>query len=241
MLNIFVTGTEGKTGEDFVTLGLAATMQSLGYQTCIYKPVETGVLTRNGFKQSRKYAQVNAIDSYVKVASSYSLSEDSPPVCGAEAENIILDKDIIKRDFKLLLKEANCLITQGNSGIMVPLGSNFLISDLIKTLRTPLLIVVDAKAGAINQALLTISHAEQKGINIQGIIINKPEENANETEFENLPGLIEEYSNAKILGIVNGVDVTKISANDLITEILNGIDIESVFDIKIAKLSTEND
>src|SRR5574344_894214 len=125
MINIFISGTDEKAGEDFVTLGLSATMQSLGYLTCLYKPVETGVLTRNGFKQSSKSAQVNAIDTYIQVASSYSLTEDTAPVCASEAEN----KEIKKRDCRLLTKEADCLITQGNGGIMFPYGKDFVVAD----------------------------------------------------------------------------------------------------------------
>ena len=239
MINIFVSGTDEKYGEDFVTLGLSATMQSLGYLTCLYKPVETGVLTRNGFKQSRKYAQVNAIDSYIKVASSYSLTEETSPVCAGEAENIEIKKEIIRRDFRLLTKEADCLITQGNGGIMFPYGKDFVVADLIKSLHAPLLIVTNAKAGAINQTLLTIDKAFQKGINIQGVVIFKDEKNTDEKELKNLPTLVEEYTDARILGIVNGADTTKVSANKLITETLNGIDIEKVFGIRIAKLSIE--
>lgn|SRR5574344_132647 len=239
MINIFISGTDEKAGEDFVTLGLSATMQSLGYLTCLYKPVETGVLTRNGFKQSRKYAQVNAIDTYIKVASSYSLTEDTAPVCASEAENIEIKKEIIKRDFRLLTKEADCLITQGNGGIMFPYGKDFVVADLIKSLHAPLLIVTNAKEGAINQTLLTIDKAFQKGINVQGVVICKDENNTDEKELKNLPTLVEEYTEARILGIVNGTDTAKVSANKLITETLNGIDIEKVFGIRIAKLSIE--
>ena len=47
--------------------------------------------------------------------------------------------------------------------------------------------------------------------------------------------LIEEYSNVKILGLLPNLG-EKILPEDLITGILNGIDIESVFDVKIEKL-----
>jgi len=47
--------------------------------------------------------------------------------------------------------------------------------------------------------------------------------------------LIEEYTDVKILGVLPAFD-RNLNPNDLITEILNGVDIEAVFDVQIAKL-----
>ena len=49
MLGLFLTGIRPKSGKTFVTAGLAATMQSLGYSTCVYKPVVTGALEKDGY------------------------------------------------------------------------------------------------------------------------------------------------------------------------------------------------
>ena len=47
--------------------------------------------------------------------------------------------------------------------------------------------------------------------------------------------VIEEYTGANILGLLPHLE-GKIVPEDLITSVLNGIDIESVFDVKIEKL-----
>ena len=47
--------------------------------------------------------------------------------------------------------------------------------------------------------------------------------------------LVEEYTDVKILGVLPSFD-RNLNPNDLITEILNGVDIEAVFDVQIAKL-----
>ena len=49
MLELFVSGSEKYSGKTFITAGLAATMQSLGYSTSVYKPVQTGAIEKNGF------------------------------------------------------------------------------------------------------------------------------------------------------------------------------------------------
>jgi len=237
MLNIFVTGTDLNVGKTFITTGLAATMQSLGYSTCVYKPVQTGSLGVNGFMQSPDLAFVKNIDPYIKTYSSYLLKAPATPIIAAEMENISIDKNIIKRDYDSIAKEQDCTITEGTGGLMTPLAPNYLISDLIKTLNLPIVLVIKPDSGTVSQTLLAINHATSKGLKIRGVIINNFPENTNDIDVKTAPRLIEEYSDVNILGIVKCFDdVRKINPNDLITNILNGIDIESVFDVKIAKL-----
>lgn len=240
MLNIFVTGTDSNVGKTFITAGLAATMQSLGYSSCVYKPVQTGAHKKNGFAQSRDLVFVKNIDPYIKVHSTYLFKEQAPPVIAAEAENIVINGNLIKKDYEALSKEQDCMILEGTGGVMTPLGYNFLISDMIKLLNIPTIVVIKPDSGVINQTLLTINHAQSKGIKVRGVIINNFPENTNDIDIKTAPRLIEEYSDAKILGIVkNFYDISKLSPSELITNILNGIDIESVFDVKIAKLEVE--
>lgn len=237
MLNIFITGIDVNSGKTLITTGIAATMQSLGYFTCVYKPIQTGSLGTNGFLQSPDLAFVKNIDPYLKTHCSYLLKAPAAPVIAAEMENIAIDKTIIKRDFDSIAKEQDCVITEGSGGIMTPIAQNYLMSDLAKTLDLPVVIVISPNSDTVNKTLLTINHAQSKGLNVRGVIINNYPENTTDIEVKTAPRLIEEYSDTKILGIVKKFDdVKKITPSDLITNILNGIDIESVFDVKIAKL-----
>lgn len=240
MLNIFITGTDSNVGKTLITTGLAATMQSLGYSTCVYKPIQTGAVKKNGFAQSRDLVFVKTIDPYIKVHSTYLLKEQASPAIAAEMENIIIDGNFIKKDYETLLKEQDCMILEGTGGVMTPLSPNLLMSDVIKLLNLPVIVVIKAEPGIINQTLLTIKHAQSKGINVRGVIINNFPESTDNIALKTTPRLIEEYSDVKILGIVKSFyDINKLNPSELITNILNGIDIESVFDIKIAKLDVE--
>lgn len=240
MLNVFITGNDINVGKTFITAGLAATMQSLGYSTCVYKPIQTGSLGQNGFMQSPDLVYVKTIDPYIKTYSTYLLKELAPPVIAAEMEKITIDKNAIKKDYELVAKEHDCVITEGTGGIMTPLAPNLLISDLAKALNLPLVVIIKLDSHTINHTLLTINHAASKGLNIRGVIINDFSDTPESVDMKTAPRLIEEYTNAKILGIVKSFnDTKKVNPNDLITEILNGIDIENVFNVKISKLDVE--
>lgn len=240
MLNIFITGTDINVGKTFITAGLAATMQSLGYSTSVYKPVETGAVGKSGFMQSSDLLFIKNIDPYIKTFATYLLKQKTSPVIASESENVIIDRNLIRQDYEVVKKESDCAIVESTGGIMTPLGANFLVSDMVKDLDLPIIIVIRPDSDTVNQTLLTINHAESKGIKIRGVIINSIPEKINDIEFKNIPRLIEEYSSAKILGIVKKLSYdSKIDPNNLITDIINGIDIESVFDVKIAKLDVE--
>lgn len=240
MLNVFITSTDINVGKTFITAGLAATMQSLGYATAVYKPIQTGAVVKNGLSQSHDLVYVKTIDPYIKTFSTYMLKGLAIPVLAAEEENIIIDRNVILKEFAQIAQEHDCTITEGTGGLMTPLAQNCLVSDLVKTLNSPLVIVIKPDSNTVNETLLTINHAISKGIKVRGVIINNYPENVQNADIKAIPRLIEEYSDAKILGIMgNYPDIKKINPSDLITNILNGIDIESVFDVKIAKLDVE--
>lgn len=240
MLNVFITGSDINVGKTFITAGLAATMQSLGYDTCVYKPVQTGASGTQGFMQSHDLVYVKTIDPYIKTFSTYLFKEAANPVIASEMENIKIDRNFIKQDYETSITGYDCAITDGTGGIMTPIAPNFLVSDIINLLDLPAVVVIKPDSSTINHTLLTLNHAESKGIKIRGVIINGFPENTDNIDMKTAPRLIEEYSNAKILGIVkNFKDVKRINPNDLITTILNGIDIESVFDVRIEKLDVE--
>ena len=106
---------------------------------------------------------------------------------------------------------------------------------LIKKLNIPTLFVVTPKEDSINDTLLSIYTAQEKGIEIRGVVINNIQEDCPKEMLTAITRVIEEYSNISILGLLPHIN-GRISPEDLISNILNGIDIESVFKVKIEKL-----
>lgn len=229
MLELYVTGVEQKNDKIFVTAGLAVTMQSLGYSTGIYKPVEVGAQENEGFLQSNDLLFVKAHDIHIKTYFTYLLKEEISPILAGANEKIIIEKNIIARDFDTIKNENECLIVDGLWGLATPYGKNFLEEDVVKSLNLPLLLTVSAENSDLNNALLSINRAKE----LRGVIVNNYNENSISKKL--LPKMLEEYTDAKVLGTLPHFD-NNVSSSDLITEILNGVDIEKVFDISIAKL-----
>ena len=235
MLNLYISSIGEKTGKTFITSGLAATMQSLGYTTGVYKPIQTGVIEYNGFMQSPDLTFIKTIDPYLNTYSTYMFKTNAEPIIAAENENEYIDIEYINRDYHEYAKKNECLLIDGDRWILSPIAPNLYTADLIKKLQIPILFVVTPKENTINDTLLSISVAQEKGLNIRGVIINNIKNDCPKTLLNSIPRIIEEYSNTKILGLVSHLE-GKINPQDIIASILNGVDIESIFDVKIEKL-----
>ncbi len=235
MLNLYITSSEKKDGKTFITSGIAATMQSLGYSTSVYKPIQTSGIEINGFMQSPDLTFVKTIDPYINTHFSYLYKENSEPVIAAEADNEVIDIDYINNEYKRILAVSECTLLDGDSGILSPLAPNITTADLIKKLSLPMLIVTTPNENSVNNTLMTINTALEKGIEVRGVVINNIAENCSKPLLTSITRIIEEYTNVKILGLIPKLQ-NKNSPEDIIAATLNGIDIESVFNVKIEKL-----
>lgn len=235
MLNIYVTSPNHKDGKTLVTAGLAATMQSLGYSTGVYKAIQTNGIEYNGFTQSPDLTYVKTIDPYIKTHFSYIFKSNAEPLIAAEYENNPIDIESINRDFQKFSNTLDCVVIDGNHGLLSPIAPNLQNSDLILKFQTPLLFIITPNQETINDTLVSICVAQEKKLPISGVIINNIYENCSKILLNSIPRVIEEYTNVKILGLIPHIS-EKCPPEDLISFILNGIDIESVFKVKIEKL-----
>lgn len=238
MLELYVSGTEQNSGKTFITAGLAATMQCLGYSTSVYKPVQTNAIEKNGFIQAPDLAYVKFVDPYIKTYFSYLFPQNAAPVLSAAASGGEIKRDKIIQDYEQIFHESECIITDGCQGLAAPLNPELLEADMVKALGLPVLLVVSPEKTSVNNIIMTLNFAKTREIPVRGVILNEYPDNSSDLNIKNLPRLVEEYTDAKVLGILQHIENLKnIRPDDLITNILYGIDVESVFNIKIAKLS----
>lgn len=210
-------------------------MQGLGYSTAVYKPIQTSGIEINGFMQSPDLTYVKTIDPYINTHFSYLYKEHAEPIIAAEADNEVIDIDYINNEYKRIIAVSECTLVDGDSGILSPIAPNTKTIDLIKKLAIPTLIVTTPNENSINNTLMTINTAAENGVEVRGVIINNISEDCSKPLLTSITRVIEEYTNIKILGLIPKLH-DKNSPEDIITAILNGIDIESVFNVKIEKL-----
>ena len=237
-MQIFVTGTTSKTGKTFVSASLAAIMQSLGYKAGVYKPFQSGAIEQNSFLISPDLNYVKKLDFYVETHCSYLFKEQCALPIAAKIQNTEIDIKTVVDDYEIIKQKCETLIVEGTSGLMEPVVNDKLMGDVAKQIDIPILIVTKPDFDTINHTLLTINYAKSIGLDIAGVILNQYPTSTNDIAIKTIPRLIEEYSDANILGIIPEIpncDIAKPS--DIINVFINSVDIEKIFRIKIPKLN----
>ena len=143
----------------------------------------------------------------------------------------------ISKDFHLLSEKTDTLIIESTGGLMTPLNKNLFTYNIPLAFKLPVVFVVNPSNDSVNNYFNEINTAKSAGLDIQGVIINKYPVESEDAEIKSFPTLIEEYCDVKVLGLIRSFKGNSVQANTLITEILNGIDLEDVFRMKIPKLN----
>ncbi len=237
-MDIFITGTDTDIGKTVITAGIAAVMQSLGYEMSVFKPFQSGAKEGNKRLISPDLEFVEHIDANIKRKTSYMLKAPTAPSVAAELEGVVIDKQKVLQDFIDLKNTCDIVVTEGAGGLLVPVYGETLMSDIIKMLNLPVVIVAGANLGTINHTLLTVKTAQNLGLNVVGVIINKYPHKTKDEAIKSAPSLISKFSGVKLLGVVPEVkdfDDT-LTPETLIDLIINNVNLEEVFGMKIPKL-----
>ena len=236
-MNIYITGIIKNSGKTVVAAGISAVMQSLGYKACVYKPIQTGALDKGKYLLSPDLTFVKMLDPYITTHSTYMMTNKATPEVSAEAEKIKISISNIKRDYSELSKSNETIVVEAPSSLMTPIADNLFAYDIPLGLKIPIVVVVTPSNDNIGQYLAEINAAKSFGLDISGVIINKYPAYSESLEVKSFPSLIEKYSDVKVLGLIRNFKGNSVSISSLITEIINGIDVQDVFKMKIPKLN----
>ncbi len=233
-MNLYVVSDKQGSGKTLITAGIAATMQSLGYSVGYYKPIQTGAFSQSNFVTSQDITFVKKIDPNLNTVVSYVLKSDAFPYLAAQAEKQNIQPEILVRDFLTLRKTSEIVMVESCGGLLAPYSENMRSIDFAQALQTEVLIVAEQSTEGFEKVLMMIETARHAGLNVRGIIINKFIK-TDDLNLKNLPALLEAYSGIPVVGIVGCLP--KITPSGLIDTVLHSIDLETIFGVKIPKLS----
>lgn len=189
----FVTATDTEIGKTFITAGLAKAAQMAGRNIGISKPISCG-----GIDDPLFYKNLLKISDSIDEINLIRFKKPLAPYSAKKYEKVKIDIPKIKRHVSSLRKWKDITFVEGLGGVLVPIKKGYFVSDLIKDLNTPCLIVARAGLGTINHTLMTIKILRKAGVKIAGIILNgyKGRELSERTNARD----IEELSGEKVIG-----------------------------------------
>ncbi|MFB5607023.1 MAG: dethiobiotin synthase [Candidatus Nitrosomaritimum yanchengensis] len=174
MKSLFITGTDTDVGKTYVTAGLAVTLRKMNVDVGIMKPFAAGKPQVKGYKSE----DIEILSKAAQVCDSENLVNPqffpmaASPYTASKALKVKVKKASVLSSFKKLSKMHQMLLVEGMGGIMTPILKNYFVTDLIKEMKIPAVIVTRTKVGTVNHTIMTVKMCQKYKISMKGIIIN---------------------------------------------------------------------
>ncbi|MFH1227516.1 MAG: dethiobiotin synthase [Planctomycetota bacterium] len=211
----FITGTDTGVGKTVVTAVLCNILRGQGYDVGVMKPVSSG-----GRVDAFYLLNHTKLKDPIDLVNPVHFKQPLAPTIAARLEGKTISIAKIMAAYgKLKSMHKGGLLVEGVGGLMVPLrcsraerpasegigtlAKNYLVADLIKEMKLPVIIVSRPRLGAINHTLLTIAELKRRRITIEGFITNytEPAKKDDITAKMN-PDIIRNITGIKYLGAI---------------------------------------
>ena len=173
---LLVTGTDTGVGKTWVSCGVLRAARAAGLRVAARKPAETGCDADAtgklvGADAVALHAAAGA-DEPLEAVCPIRLPDPLAPSFAARRAGVAIDVREVAASCRRRAREVDLLLVEGAGGLLVPLAGRYAFADLARELDARLLLVVGARLGAINHALLSLELAATRGLPVAGIVVN---------------------------------------------------------------------
>ena len=172
--SLFIAGTDTDVGKTYITAGLGVVLRKMGIDVGVMKPFAAGTAQKKGYK-SEDIEIISraamACDPENLVNPQFFPIPASPYTAWKKLKTKPKVSTILS-SFKKLTKLHDMLLVEGMGGIMTPILKDYYITNLIKDMKIPTVIVTRSKVGTVNHTIMTVKMCEKYKIPVKGIIIN---------------------------------------------------------------------
>ena len=177
MKRYFVTGTDTEVGKTYVTCQLLRASARAGMTSLGYKPVSAGCEQIAGQWANEDAVAIQKASSLsLPIASINPIVFDAPiaPHIAAARQNQLIDEQQIKDGYEALCRyNPDLLLVEGAGGWRLPISETQLMSDVVKALELPVILIVGMRLGCLNHALLTAETIIRDGLPLRGWVANR--------------------------------------------------------------------
>jgi len=200
--SLFITGTDTDVGKTYITAGLAIMLRKMGVDVGVMKPFAAGVVQKKGYKSEdveilTKSAQTNDPENLVNPQF---FPIPASPYTAWKKLKIKPKIPLVLSSFKKLTNIHEMMLVEGMGGILTPILKDYYVTNLIKDMKIPTIIVTRSKVGTVNHTLMTVKMCEKYKIPIKGIIINNFDDDG--YPINQLTKDLETLTGVKVLGSI---------------------------------------
>ncbi len=172
----FVTGSDTNVGKTWIACEIVRQLRQRGLEVVTRKPVESGCReSDSGELLTHDAAALQAANDHretIERITPYRYRAALAPHRAARLESQRIELQALieacDRDHP-----AQRLVVEGAGGFYSPLAENGLNADLASALQLPVIVVVDDRVGAVNQALMTLQAVASRHLSIAAIVLNQ--------------------------------------------------------------------
>jgi dethiobiotin synthase len=187
MKKLFITGTDTDVGKTIVSAGLC-----MAWPAHYWKPIQAGyssiINTSNSSEPALTKKILPGTDNELIsrfipeqniYPSSYTLKNPLSPNQAAKIERVHIQKE------KINYPECSSnLIIEGAGGALVPFNEREDMTDLMKKMDCPVIVVARSTLGTLNHTFLTLAVLRAKNIPVLGVIMVGPPHPNNKKDIE---------------------------------------------------------
>ena len=155
---IFVTGTDTGVGKTLLATLLLYHLREQGCHALGMKPFACASRADTRLLQEAQDCELT-----VEEISPFYFPRPVAPLIAAEKLKRKISKDEVLTRIRRLKNRVEYLIIEGCGGLLVPLGKNYTVADLIAALNCSAVVVGRNKLGTINHTLLTANALNEIG------------------------------------------------------------------------------
>lgn len=166
-MSLFVTGTDTGVGKTHIAARLLHLLRASGVRCAGMKPICCG-----DRRDAQALLAAGSDGVTIDEVNPVWFKTPAAPIVGTLVEKVPVDIEQILSAFQSLQNRVEQVIVEGTGGWLVPIRSDYFVSDLAVAMKLPVLVVAQNRLGCLNHAVLTVRSVAAYQLRCVGLVLN---------------------------------------------------------------------
>jgi dethiobiotin synthetase len=165
-VSLFITGTDTGVGKTRTVVQLLRLLRASGTSCAGMKPICCG-----DRQDAELLLAAGGVGLTIDDVNPVWLRTPAAPIVGSLTEEVSIDIERILAAFHALQNQVEHVIVEGVGGWLVPIRSDYFVSDLAVEMKLPVLVVAQNRLGCLNHTTLTVRSVAEHKLRCLGIAL----------------------------------------------------------------------
>jgi dethiobiotin synthetase len=166
-VSLFVTGTDTGVGKTHIAARILHLLRASGVRCAGMKPICCG-----DRRDAQALLAAGSDGVTIDEVNPVWFKTPAAPIVGTLVERVPVDVEQILSAFQSLQNRVEHVIVEGTGGWLVPIRSDYFVSDLAVAMKLPVVVVAQNRLGCLNHAVLTVRSVAIYQLRCVGLVLN---------------------------------------------------------------------